>query len=661
MLNQSQQEAVSHGIGPMLVLAGPGSGKTTVITGRTRKLVEEMGVAPENILVITFTKAAATEMKNRFIRMCGGRDIGVNFGTFHAVFFKIIKYAYNYNSSNILGEDERTTIIRDIIRGMNLERDDERDFVENVAQEISKVKSERLNIGNYYSINCGREEFVKIYTDYGRKLEMSGKLDFDDMVLMCYELLVARKDILEFWQSRYEYVLIDEFQDINRLQYDTIRLLAAPQNNIFVVGDDDQSIYRFRGANPNIMLGFEKDYENCRKVLLDTNYRCGDLIVQGSLNLISNNKCRFNKEIKAVRSGKPVAVREFASSREQNLNLVKDIAAEHKRGMPLHNMAVLYRTNIQPRSLAEVLMEYNIPFRMRDKTPNLFDHWIAINFFDYINIACGSGDRAAALRIINRPKRYIARDSFREKSITLDGLRELYDDKPYVVERIEKLKYDLQIIRKQTPLSAIRYIRRAVGYDEFLKEYSDMKGIRLEELMNIADEVEDSANGFTTFQEWYSHIHEYRDKLRESLKADDTDRLQLMTFHGSKGLEFDRVYIIDVNEKITPYEKAVVPEDIEEERRMFYVAMTRAKDHLEILYTKERFGRQAEPSRFIGEMLIGRQQVAVGAKLEHTVYGKGEVISVKDDRITIKFEAILTPKVLSLSMCIERRLIGLCK
>lgn len=609
-INKEQLRAVNHNEGPMMVLAGPGSGKTLVITRRTFELIETFGVRPENILVITFTKAAAQEMKERFCRLYGGREVGVNFGTFHAVFFKILKYAYNYNASNILRDEERNKFLREIVRA-NFTPENEGELIEAVGGEISRVKNERIDLMHYYSMSCPEQDFRKIFIQYEKCLRDANKIDFDDMLGMCYELLTERSDILLFWQKRYRYILIDEFQDINSLQYDIIRLLALPENNLFIVGDDDQSIYRFRGAKPEIMLGFEKDYPNCLRVTLCKNYRSTRAIVQGATNLIVCNLHRFSKNISAQREGDPIRVLEYATQRDENEGIARMVLDEVKRGGRLSDIAVLYRTNLQPRALTERLMEYNIPFYIKDKTPCIYDHWIAQNIFDYIDIACGKSGRSAILHIINRPKRYIGRDCFSSDTISLESLYRYYEDKPYVIERIEKLEYDLSIIKQLSPSAAVKYIRRAVGYDDFLKEYAEYRGIDSKELFETADEFLETSVGFDSFESWYEHIEEYRAKLRtmdaQRGRAGE-DCLQLMTFHGAKGLEYGTVYILDANEEVTPHERAVLPEDMEEERRMFYVAVTRARERAYILYAKKRYSRDAAPSRFIGEMLDGKRK-----------------------------------------------------
>lgn len=279
----------------MLVLAGPGSGKTLVITERTKYLIEECGIDPAQILVITFTKAAATEMKRRFQRKMN-RLCPVTFGTFHAVYFAILKHAYNYSADNIAREEQRYQCMREIIAKEHLTYEDETEFITSLLGEISLVKNSGIEIANYYSKNCAETVFRKIYRQYHEFLYKNRLIDFDDMLVYTKELFEQRADILAAWQNKYRYILIDEFQDINRIQYDIIKMLAGKRKNLFIVGDDDQSIYRFRGAKPEIMLHFKDDYPEAETVLLDVNYRSVKNIVTSAGYLIGHNKERFQKK-----------------------------------------------------------------------------------------------------------------------------------------------------------------------------------------------------------------------------------------------------------------------------------------------------------------------------------------------------------------------------
>ncbi len=605
LYSNSQLQAIRHGKGSMMVLAGPGSGKTTVITGRTKYLIEELGVNPSNILVITFTKAAAIEMQDRFEKMMSDR-LMVNFGTFHAVFFKILKYAYNYSTDNILREELKFQYIREIVENMELEYEDENEFIGGILSEIGSVKGDMIPIEHYYSKNCPDTVFRKIFEKYEKKLRGVNKVDFDDMLVMCYELLSARKDILKLWQNKYQYILIDEFQDINKVQYEVIKMLASPLNNLFIVGDDDQSIYRFRGARPEIMLNFKNDYPDCKTVVLEENYRSTGNIVNSATKLISLNKRRFNKNIKSMQeAGAAVVTQEFENHTEENDRLIEVIKEYIKKGGALSDIAILTRTNVGPRYLIQKFMENNIPFKMKDTLPNIYEHWISKNIITYILFSMGKRNRNDFLTIMNKPNRYISRDAVSEAEVSFDKLEKYYFDKEWMLDRIGKLEYDLQMLRKMTPYAAISYVCKAIGYYDYLKEYAEYRKINLSELIDVAEELRELSKPYKSYEEWFEHIEEYEKELKNQTDRmwKDYDCIECMTMHSAKGLEYEVVFIIDANEGVIPHKKAVLDEDIEEERRLLYVAMTRAKSKLYIFSTKEQYGKPAKPSPFVHEIM----------------------------------------------------------
>ncbi len=605
-MNQAQQQAVLHKDGPMLVLAGPGSGKTLVITERTMYLTTQVGIPEEQILVITFTKAAANEMKERFLKIRNTLQTKVNFGTFHAVFFTILKHAYHLNAGNIIRDDVRFQFMKEIIHQYGLEYDDEKEFISDLFSEISLVKGSRMEIANYYSLSCADEVFRSIYNAYCRRLSGANLIDFDDMLLLCYELLIQREDILKLWQKKFSYILIDEFQDINSVQYDIIRMLALPENNLFIVGDDDQSIYRFRGARPEIMLNFPLDYPGCRQVLLDRNYRSTPAILQAAKKLVRHNKQRFEKQVLAAKqTGREITIRHFNTLTEENNGLAQEILRLNKEGLPLSHMAILVRTSLGSGSMLHKLMEYNIPFVMKDTLPNLFDHWIASDVIAYIKLAMGRTDRSLYLQIINRPKRYVSRECFDRPEVDFEEVKDYYEDKDWMLERLTQFEYDLGLLDGMNPYGAVNYIRRGIGYEDYLKEYAQQRKIREEELMDILDELQESARDFRTYEQWFGHMDEYREELKR--QANDArqhkgDGVTIATMHSSKGLEFEAVFLVDANEGISPHKKAVLEEDLEEERRLFYVAMTRAMEYLYIFSARERYNKISEWSRFIDEI-----------------------------------------------------------
>lgn len=600
-LNDAQMQAVLHREGPMLVLAGPGSGKTTVITRRIENLIKNKSASPSEILVITFTKAAAGEMKERFLRLMPQEGRRVTFGTFHAVFFMILKYAYHFEASSILREEEKVQLMREMITSMHLDYDDETEFIQGILSEISMVKNGRIALEHYYPVNCGKDVFYRIYKEYQQFLKRHRKIDFDDMLVYTYELFAERKDILLAWQKKYRYILIDEFQDVNQIQYEIVRMLTERERNLFVVGDDDQSIYRFRGAKPEIMLHMPKAYPDLKIINLPYNYRCPKDVVAMADKIISHNRERFQKEIWAAKEQNTgITFEIFPTGREANEKVIERI---RQGEIPYEQTAILFRTNVQARMLMEQLLAYNIPFKMRDRVPNIYEHWIAKDIFAYIRLAQGSRQRRDFLMIMNRPKRYLSRESLDTEMVRFDAWQAFYSEQPWVEERIEKLRADLYAISKMRPFAAVNYIRKAVGYDEFIREYAKFRKIEEDGLYDILEELQESTKGYVSYEEWFLHIEQYKEELERLQEQQQITKeaVTLATFHSAKGLEFEAVHIIDVNEGCTPYKKAVLPPEMEEERRMFYVALTRTKNELHLYASEKINNHETEISRFIIE------------------------------------------------------------
>ena len=576
--NREQQQAMEHKDGPMLVLAGPGSGKTEVIIRRTRKLIQNYQVAPSSILVVTFTKAAAGQMRERFYTCAEWKKSG-DFWYIPWNLYGILRQAYGITSANIAGEEIKYQILRQILQNSSLQMEDENDLLESLAREISTVKNGRIPLSHYYSASCPDEQFRKIYETYEKRLHGKRLLDFDDLLVYCYQLFQKHPDILQAWQKKFRYILIDEFQDVNQLQYDIVRLLALPENNLFLVGDDDQSIYRFRGARPEIMLQIPKDFPQLKQVILKQNYRCTGEIVEKSQNVIRWNDARYEKQLFTENDkGKPLEIRTFENESEETTWLLKQIQKDLAEGCPHKEIAILFRTNHNCRMTVERLMEYNIPFTMRDVLPNLYEHWLAKNMVAYMRLAMGGRERKDFLAVMNRPNRYLSREAFYEKEVPFEILYQFYEGKEWMCDRIEKFEHDLKMMKNMAPFAAINYIRYGIGYDEFLKEYAQYRKIKVEELYDLLREIQESAKGYKTFQEWFDSMDAYKEKLKEqSEKVRRQEGIVVSTLHSAKGLEFERVYILDVNEGCMPYQKAVLDPEIEEERRMFYVGMTRAR------------------------------------------------------------------------------------
>lgn len=604
--NEAQAQAIQHTDGPCLVLAGPGSGKTLTIVNRVKYLIEKQKVRPEEILVVTFTRFAAAEMKSRLCLVMGKRDLPVTVGTFHGIYYGILKWAYRMNQENILSETEKYQILRGVINKERMEIFDEEDFIQDIVAEIGKVKNNRIPLEEFVSEKCSADAFRNIYRNYERHRKELKKIDFDDMLVLCYELFRSRPDVLAQWQKKFRYVLIDEFQDINRIQYDVIRMLAQPENNLFVVGDDDQAIYGFRGADSELMLGFGKDFPDAKQILLGMNYRSTANIVQNSLKLIENNVERYSKKLEANREGGScLHIQEVKDPVEEAEDVLEEIQKCKENGIKEEEIAILFRVHTDARAVVEAMVERKIPFQMKEHLPNIYEHFIAKDIMAYFRLATGKRRRQDFLQVMNRPKRYLGRDSVSGSQVSFEDMRKFYCDKDWMIDRIDQFEWDVKMLMKMAPYAAIQYIRKRIGYDDFLKEYAFTHQINRSDLNEVLAEIEEAAKAFSSVEEWFAHVEEYTETLKVKEKERNRPRpgVRLMTIHASKGLEFKQVFLIAANEGRIPYQKAKTDKEIEEERRLFYVAMTRAKDFLKICYVKIKNGKEVTPSRFVDELL----------------------------------------------------------
>jgi hypothetical protein len=589
-----------------MVIAGPGSGKTTVLTHRVRYLIDRCGVKPSDILVITFTKAAAEQMKFKFKGLSEGRSSAVTFGTFHAVFFTILKAAYNYSARCIITPQVQHEFVKDQIHRLELEYDDEKEAVDGVLSEISRVKGEAVNIDEYESRCIPPQSFRIIYMAYDDMLVRKHLIDFDDMIVQCRELLMQREDYRRAWQNKYKYILIDEFQDINKAQFDVVRILADEYRNLFVVGDDDQSIYGFRGSAPQIMLDFNKYYSDAVRIDMCINYRSTGNIVFASRAVAEENEHRYYKDITTYNSqGDTVSVYEFNSLNDEKAFLVSEIRRLIDTGIAADDIAVLSRTNVIGNMYMSRLESDGIPCCDYSVVQDIYEHWISKDILTYIRIALGSRERIDFLRIINKPLRYISR-SYITQPADINALKRGYEGNEQMSKQVEKLVSDISMIRSMSPFAAVNYIRKGVGYDEYIRNYIYEHKADKEELYNVLDELAHRASQYMSLSQWLDGIVEYIRQCDKDRQNNTADGVHMLTMHGSKGLEYKIVLVMDACEGIIPYNKSILDEQIEEERRLFYVAMTRAKEKLYLLYPKQRYNKDTTRSRFIEELLTAR-------------------------------------------------------
>ena len=613
-LNRGQDEAIKHGNGPCMVLAPPGSGKTLIVTERTRYLIEESGVRPDQILVITFTRYAAREMKERFERLTAGKNYPVTFGTFHSIFYGILKCAYGIGANNLMSEKESSVLLQEVLDQTDIEStpevEDEEELVRELLREVGMVKNGLFHLKDFHSKYLTQDEFAEVFRSYEHQKKELKKFDFDDMLVQCYALFRKKPEILQGWQKRFQYILIDEFQDINRVQYEVIRMLAAPRYNLFVVGDDDQSIYGFRGAKPELMLYMKQEFPSLRTISLTVNYRSTEFITGAAARVILHNDTRFYKRVQSFRGrGQNVHVQEVLDEQEEAQYVTEEIQKKLDQGIKPGEIAVLFRAAVQARMISEILSEHRIPFEMRDYVTNFYRHFIVKDMMAYLQLAAGKRDRSLFLTICNRPLRYLARNSMENRQVNFEDLRKFYCDKDWMLDIIDQFDVDVRMMKNMAPYAAIQYIRKKIGYDDFLKEYAEKHQISWKKLMDVMAELEERSKNFKSYDEWEIHIAKYTQELEEQqakarkIKGERENKVQLMTIHSAKGLEFEDVFVIHANEGEIPHQKAEKKDEIEEERRLFYVALTRAKNNLCISYITQKNGNSIKPSRFVEELL----------------------------------------------------------
>lgn len=604
-LNTAQQKAVCHETGPMLVLAGPGSGKTTVLLCRISRLLERGLAKPQEILALTFSKVAAEEMKSRFENLNGAS--GVSFGTFHSIFFRILRSRYGWNVEQIFQEEERRSILRNSIEAEKWDIPDLEEYISQFFSQLSLMNSELEQPNRFTPVGMPVEEFRKLYRAYEGYKERHEKLDFDDMLTQCYQLLREDVAVREYWQRKYKFILVDEFQDVNQAQFACLQILAEKHQNLFVVGDDDQSIYAFRGARPDFLLHFPTLYPAAKKVTLNTNYRSTERIVNLAERVIGNNEVRFVKNMKGIgEAGDKVTFFLAEDAAKEAAHIAEKIGRLLDEGVPLTEIAVIYRTNLQGGAFARELYKRGIPYDLRDNSGNVYEHWVAKDLLAYLLLAENEESDSALRRILNKPKRYIGKDLLAEaEAMPYTLLRSFFvcpSLKGWQEENLENLRIDLNQIRKRTPYDALKYIRKVIGYDEYLEEFAAYRRTSAQVLQEIADEIMETAKDCADVRSFREQLERLSLQMKEQSRKKGQKRngVALMTMHGAKGLEFRAVFLPSLVEGIVPHEKGM--DTVAEERRLFYVAMTRASEKLCLSAILQRYEKERKPSRFLAEM-----------------------------------------------------------
>lgn len=671
-LNENQLKAVNHLDGPCMVLAGPGSGKTRVITYRIANMVVNKNIKPTSILAISFTKASSIEMKNRALSLSNDfRMNKVTYGTFHSVFFRILRYFENYNIESILDEKTKRIGLKNILKGLNIENADDDETIGQVINEISYVKNELMDKRDFKSEVLTNDEFIKVYNFYEEYKQQMNKIDFDDMLIKTYELLKNNKAALDRVRSVYRYILVDEFQDINKVQFEALKLIANPSNNIFVVGDEDQSIYGFRGSRPDFLLEFEEYFSNTKKVLLDINYRSKGEIINIANRLIEKNTNRYEKVIKCGQgNGAKVNYISPEDSEEEAVYIAKDIKNKVQEDYTEYtDFAVIYRTNIQSRALVDVFMDMRIPFVVKDSIVTIYDHWAAQDILAYLRIGVNPNSKKDWIRIINKPFRYISKDNLnliKDEPDFINSLINKCDLHPKQVKTINDLDIDISYVKGLNPKNAISYIRTTLDYDRYILDYCANRKIKTNGLIEILNELESSATNFKTIQEYLEHIERVKSEIVDNKNNKETDGVIFTTMHSAKGLEFKNVYIIGANEGTIPHEKSYEIDDeekkndqIEEERRLMYVAITRAEENICISSPINKYGKRVSKSRFVEDIKAPTKKemdsLTIGDRIYHKKFKEGTIVEKNGDSIKIRFKD--RDRALNSKVCLTKRII----
>lgn len=615
MENLNQKSAISHFNGPCLVLAGPGSGKTYTLTNRIYNLIKTHHVNDENILVVTFTRKAANEMKERFQKMCKNSKLAnyenVNFGTFHSIFFEILRTSYSYTNNSLLKYDEKLLYYKEIVEMLvhkgimdasSLPRD-----IESLKTSLMEFLNYKTHIQNFNEKIDTKSTMYQIYRYYFEKCKKEKKLDYDDMITLVRIYFQNDKNTLLKYQNLFQYILIDEFQDINLPQYEIIKMISKTKN-LFCVGDDDQSIYNFRGVSPKIMQQFLNDYNNAKIYNLNINYRSTKDIITYATNVIKHNKLRLKKELLPSKTSKGlIEVKSFENVNYENEYVLNNIKKLYKIGLPYKEMAILYRTNNVPLSLVDYLKSNNIPFNIKDKIFNIYETFYIKDIIAYLKLATNKFTSSELYRIANKPNRYITRQSIPHGDASIDNLLQYYRFTPYMIKTLKKFKKQIEFMSSLPTSAAIEYILDQITYREYLENYCNEKNINLNEITDNIREIQDEAILYPKISDFLTFCDKnsiYLSSLANTTQIDENtneNAINLMTFHSSKGLEFMDVQIIDANDGIIPHKKSLKNGDIEAERRLFYVALTRSKQNLHIYFTNLRYARKQEKSRFIQE------------------------------------------------------------
>ena len=670
-LNKEQLEAVKTTEGPLLVLAGAGSGKTKVLTTRVAYLIDELGITPESILAITFTNKAAKEMKDRIFKMLGTVAYQIQISTFHSFGLTILKEHYDklgYDKNfTILDSDDSSTVVKKILKDMD--KDPKKYSYKAIRNKISSAKNELMEPEDLakFSTNDMDDLVVNVYKKYKEKLKTNNSVDFDDLLMLPITLFRKYPEVLRFYQDRFKYILIDEYQDTNEAQYLLTKMISAKYKNICVVGDNDQSIYSFRGSNYKNILNFEKDYNNAKVIMLERNYRSTKQILDVANCIIKKNTLRKDKNLWTDNeSGEKVKYHRAENEKDEAF-YVKCQIEELKKTEKLSEIAVLYRTNAQSRNMEEALLKENIPYKVIGSM-YFYKRKEIKDLLSYLNVIYNSNDDISLLRVINVPKRGIGAKTIENLSIQADLLNQSIYSTIEAGKELEFKKIIEDIKANKDNMSLTELVDYVLDKSGMRKELEDENTLdsevrleNLEEFKSITKNFEEE-RGIVSLEDFLMEISLVADVEEHK---NNTEVVTLMTIHSAKGLEFDNVFVIGLEEGIFPHTNCLNDfNEVEEERRLCYVSITRARKKLWLINAKRRtiYGMDSmnPPSRFIKEidnellesdtkeenimpkivkknMIDTNADYNMGDKIKHDTFGLGVIVGIDKSILTIAF------------------------
>lgn len=617
-----QLKAIQHLHGPAQIIAGPGSGKTFTIVKRILYLIEHHHISPNQILVITFTKAAAEEMKERYEASISSKESvsgHVNFGTFHSICYHILQKSGGFCENSLIKEIDKRRIIGIILSNHGYAEKCNNELISDVLSAISKRKniSECIDQDSQTK-TCDEKRAVLIkktdrdtneFTDeeigifqseYQEHLKEMGKLDFDDMIVKCLYLLKNNRDILTNYQNSFKYILVDEFQDINLSQYQVMKLLAGTESNLFVVGDDDQAIYGFRGATPGIMQQFQMDYPDCVQLMLTENYRSGKNIVSLAGKVIKRNINRFHKNFYPVKEGGNIAYKCLETRKEEEMELTNEVKLLSYRER--ENSAVILRTNREVFQYKTLLKAAQITVKEHTTSDNdIFHGFLIDDIISYLKFLYEGRKRSDFIKFMNKPEHYFSRLSLLEETVSKDSMKAYYAQNTAMKTEIDKYFSRLSVAGNLSPYMAVSFYRKTIGYEKYVKQRAG-NYLEYQRLLSQLDQIQEllkNYNGKIKSEEFFREKEEEAGKNTDNAKM--SRGISVITMHSAKGLEFDHVFLPDINEGVIPGKTCITTESLEEERRLLYVAITRAKNHLHIYCTKER---NRKPSSFLKGIIL---------------------------------------------------------